>query len=83
MESIRSLTEHFPRYIMLEIIDRYKIPLEYIQFLSKGFTNSSNRNINHISTPMPHLHQKDLMIKKQKSSHVLPGNEELSVPQES
>ena len=32
---------------------------------------------------MPHMHQKDLVIKKQKSSDVLPGNEELSVPQES
>lgn len=68
---------------MLEFIDKYQIPLEYIQFFSKAFTNSSNKKINHISTPMPQLHQKDLMIKKQKSSDVLPGNEELSVPQES
>lgn len=68
---------------MLEFIKKYQVPHEYIQSLSKAFTNSFNNNITHISTPMPHMHQKDLVIKKQKSSDVLPGNEELSVPQES
>lgn len=52
---------------MLEFIDKYQIPLEYIEFLSKAFTNSSNNNITHISSPMPQLNQKDLVIKKQKA----------------
>jgi hypothetical protein len=67
MESIRSLTEHFLKYIMLEFIDKYQTPLEYIQFLSRAFTKSSNNNNTHISSPMPQLHQKDLVIKKQRA----------------